>query len=192
MRLVTVLILMAVAGAAAGATFLYSGLADVAATSPHWAVTEWILSSTMERAVERHAEKVQVPGFLDDRARVRGGAAAYQDMCAVCHGAPGVEPEVIAAGLNPRPPDLSERAEEWSAAELFWITKHGIRMTGMPAFGPTHSDEELWEVVALVGRLPRLSRGEYRGLVASHAARESGHSHAAEHASGHSHAPHHP
>ncbi len=182
MRVVIVLIAMAVAAAA---TFIYSGLADVAATSPHWAVTEWILSTTMERAVERRAADLEPPGFLDEEARVEAGADAYEEMCAACHGAPGVDPAVLADGLNPPPPELAKEAEEWSAAELFWITKHGIRMTGMPAFGPTHSDEELWEVVALVRRLPRLSPGEYRRLVAPPAAGENGP--ASVHGSGHKH-----
>lgn len=171
MRIVIVLIAIA---AVAGATFIYSGSADVAATSPHWSVTAWVLSTAMQQAVERRAADIEPPSFLDEEARVRSGANAYQDMCATCHGAPGVEPGVVAAGLNPPPPELAKEAETWSAAELFWITKHGIRMTGMPAFGPTHSEEELWELVALVRRLPRLSPAEYGGLVTVNATGESG------------------
>ena len=165
MRLLAALCLLGLAAAGAGLGFVYSGRADVAATSPHWAVTEWLLSTTMERAVRHRAREIEPPGFLDDAARVRAGAVAYDGMCAPCHGAPGAEPGVMARGLEPKPPELVEEADDWSAAELFWITRNGVRMTGMPAFGPTHGDEELWEVVALVRRLPALSPAEYRALV---------------------------
>ncbi|MDX1650197.1 MAG: cytochrome c, partial [Myxococcota bacterium] len=80
----------------------------------------------------------------------------------------------------PEPPELAEEAAEWGDTELFWITKHGVRMTGMPAFGPTHADRELWDVVALVRRLPELSAGEYAALVEE--AGEDGHAH--EHGDG--------
>jgi mono/diheme cytochrome c family protein len=50
---------------------------------------------------------------------------------------------------------------EWSDAELFWIVKNGIKMTGMPAFGPTHGDEDLWAIVAIMKELPELSEEAY-------------------------------
>jgi mono/diheme cytochrome c family protein len=151
---------------------VYSGLADVAATSPHWAVTRWVLATTMRKSVERQAAGIVVPMALDDDEHVGAGAVEYEEMCASCHGAPGVEPGVVGKGLNPEPPDLADEANEWSAAEIFWITKHGVRMTGMPAFGPTHSDEEIWDVVALVKRLPPMSPAEYRALLAARPQRE--------------------
>lgn len=158
------------------------GLPDVAATTPHWPVTRWVLSTTMENAVRRRAEDLVVPEDLDDTARIRAGAAAYDAMCVGCHGAPGVEPGILAEGLLPRPPELAEEAEEWDVAELFWITKHGVRMTGMPAFGPTHDDDELWEVAAFLGRLPGLSVSGYRSLVES--AGDGRHGHGGEDRSG--------
>jgi mono/diheme cytochrome c family protein len=160
---------------------VYSGLADVAATSPHWALTRFLLSTAMERAVKRHAAGIAVPESLDLEERVRAGAVAYDAMCASCHGAPGAEPDVVGKGLSPEPPDLAAEADEWSAAEVFWITEHGIRMTGMPAFGPTHSDEEIWELVALVKRLPRLSPAEYRALLAPRPGNDQGHRHSHGH-----------
>ncbi len=164
MRLLSAAPLLGLAAAVAGFAFIYSGRVDVAATSPHWAVTEWLFSTAMERAVRRQARAIEVPEYLDDAMRVRAGAAAYDAMCVSCHGAPGVDRGAVAEGLEPEPPELVDEAGEWSAAELFWITKHGVRMTGMPGFGPTHSDVELWEVVAFVERLPRMSAAEYRSL----------------------------
>jgi mono/diheme cytochrome c family protein len=178
MKLILGVLVVAVAVLGGGLVLVYSGLADVAATTPHWAATEWVLSTAMERAVRRRARGIEPPPFLEDEARVRAGAVAYDDMCAACHGRPGEEAGVIARGLNPEPPELAEEAEEWSPGELFWITRHGVRMTGMPAFGPTHGDDELWEVVALVKRLPRLSPEQYRELVGSRSGAEPAPSHA--------------
>jgi len=85
-------------------------------------------------------------------------------MCVGCHGAPGVSPSVVGEGLNPEPPDLSEVAAHMTPAEFFWITQNGIKMTGMPAFGPTHSDEELWGIVAIMQKLPELSAEDYKAM----------------------------
>jgi hypothetical protein len=185
MRVALIVLLMVLAGIAGGLAFMYSGLADVAATSEHWALTRWVLSTTMENAVRRNSEAIKPPGFLDEEARVRAGADDYHDMCAFCHGAPGVKPGVVARGLNPRPPKLAKTAGEWSPAELFWIIKHGVKMTGMPGFGPTHTDDELWETVAFVSKLPHLSAAEYRGMTSlegeGEGGREPEHEHLHEH-----------
>src|SRR2546423_13483863 len=58
-------------------------------------------------------------------------------MCVQCHGAPGRDPGIVGKGLRPPPPVLSEAVRPWDRAELFWIVKNGIKMTGMPASGPT-------------------------------------------------------
>ena len=81
--------------------------------------------------------------------------------CSECHGAPGVEPSGFSQGLIPPPPILSEEVHEWDAAELFWITKHGVKMTGMPAFGHAHTDDEIWAMVAFLQHMPTISSEEY-------------------------------
>jgi mono/diheme cytochrome c family protein len=164
MKVVMIALVLILAAIAGGLAFMYSGLADVAATSQHWALTRWVLSTTMENAVRRDSEAIKPPAFLDQEARIRGGADHYHDMCVFCHGAPGVKPGAVAGALNPRPPELTKTAGEWKPAELFWITKHGVKMTGMPGFGPTHTDEELWQIVAFVKKLPDMSAAEYRGM----------------------------
>lgn len=183
MRLLTILVVLGALGAGGGLAAICLGLPDVAATTPHWKLTEWVLSTTMEKAVERRAAGIPVPGDLSEPARVRAGAGEYDEMCAVCHAAPGVEAASLAEGLLPEPPDLADEIEEWAAAELFWITKHGVRMTGMPGFGPTHDDAELWDIVAFLQRLPELSPTEYRSLVEG-ARGEQEHDHGGDGASG--------
>ena len=66
--------------------------------------------------------------------------------------------------MTPPPPNLAKRVPLWRRAELLWITKNGIRMTGMPGAGPTHTDEELWSVVAFLEQLPKLSPAAFKAL----------------------------
>jgi mono/diheme cytochrome c family protein len=68
-------------------------------------------------------------------------------------------------GLNPGPPDLKEAAGELQPSVLFWIVKNGIKMTGMPAFAPTHNDESIWKIVAFLQHLPKISEEEYGAMV---------------------------
>jgi len=70
----------------------------------------------------------------------------------------------IAQGLYPQPPDLAVTARAYSDGEPFWILKHGIKMTGMPAWAD-HSDEELWATVAFLRKLPGMTQEEYAKLV---------------------------
>ena len=92
----------------------------------------------------------------------------YKEMCELCHGGPGKEPSEVGKGLRPQPPSLVKAAPELRDTEIFWVVKHGIRMTGMPAFGLTHPDAELWEVVALVRSLPSTSPREYDKTARTH------------------------
>ena len=72
------------------------------------------------------------------------GAGEYAEMCSGCHLAPGMKRTEISQGLYPRAPEL-RRKTDLTPAEQFWIVKHGVKMTGMPAWGVTHDDELLWE-----------------------------------------------
>jgi mono/diheme cytochrome c family protein len=148
---------------------VFSGMVDVAASSSHPELVRRLLRTTMERSVVRRASDIVPPETLSDPRRIERGFAAYEDMCVVCHAAPGATPSVIARGLDPEPPSLSEAARRWSDAELFWIVEHGIRMTGMPSFGATHETHELWDVVAFLRQLQTLSEQQYDALRAARA-----------------------
>jgi len=156
----------------AGVSFAYSGLLDVSASSPHSAITSWYMSTTARASIKRHAVDVVVPDVADDQL-VLAGINDYESMCIGCHGAPGQRPGPIGQGLNPRAPDLAKSAHRMSAAEMFWVTKHGIRMTGMPAWGVTHDDDAIWPVVAFMARLPDLDAPGYKQLLAN----ATGHGH---------------
>jgi|MDTG01.2.fsa_nt_gb mono/diheme cytochrome c family protein len=113
--------------------FAYSGIYDVSASSAHSAPVRWLLHTTYHASMARRAEAVTVPDLTAERLRL-AGAGDFDAMCAICHGAPGREPGALGQGLNPAAPDLAESARHLTDAELFWETKHGIRMTGMPAW----------------------------------------------------------
>ena len=147
--------------------FIISGCYDVAASKPDAGLIAWALDTTRERSVHRSVDslegKVQVPN-LDDAERVRTGLAHYDEMCVTCHGAPGVKASEVGQGLNPFPPELARRRHT-EAVEDFWIVKNGIKMSGMPSFGVTHTDDQIWAIVALLKRLPKLSPEEYQAMV---------------------------
>ncbi len=146
-----------------GLGLLYAGVYNVSANYSDNAAAAWFLSTAMDSSVRRHARGIKAPP-LNDPAMIRAGLAHYRDMCAQCHGAPGVPVGELGKGLNPKPPRLTDAAEEWKPNELFWVTKHGVRMTGMPAWGVTHSDKIIWDIVAFMEKMPSMSPAEYRAL----------------------------
>lgn len=156
LTLLTVLVLV-VGG---GLWTLATGAYDVAATEEHWAITEWALGTLQHRSVAARAGDLSVP-LPEDDAALDHGFEHFHAMCVECHGAPGFDRGDSGQGLNPTPPRLEEEAHEWTDAELFWITKHGIRLAGMPAFGPTHTDEEIAQLVAFIRALETMTEEEY-------------------------------
>lgn len=164
MRFIGALIFWLVLFILAGAIFAWSGVYDVGADAQHWSLTRHLIGVVREHSIEKRAADIAVPK-LDDPALIALGAQHYSEMCTGCHLAPGVEDSDIRHGLNPRPPNLTRFAPD--PAEAFWVIKHGIRMTGMPAWGPTHDDHKLWALVAYLQQQPKLSAEQYRKLVAS-------------------------
>lgn len=158
MRILTIVVVL---GVLAGLGIVYLGVYNVAASDPHSAFTQWLFQTTMENSVKRRAQNIMVPE-LGDSERIDASVSNYEEMCAQCHSPPEEPITDLAKGLNPKPPDLAESARHLSAAEIFWIVKNGIKMTGMPAWGPTHSDQDLWSVVAFVRKLPDMTPAEYQ------------------------------
>lgn len=132
---------------AGAALVVSSGRVEVAADARHHGLAEWLLETARDRSVKRLAASVAVPD-LSDPLRLPRGERFYRQHCALCHGLSGERRSVVAEGLNPPPPDLSGGIPARDAAKTWWITRHGIRMTGMPAFGETLSEEETWDLVA--------------------------------------------
>jgi mono/diheme cytochrome c family protein len=144
-----------------------------------------------DRSIAVRAKDVQVPP-LGDQTLVASGAEDYAAMCAACHLAPGVERSEIRVGLYPQPPDLTKHIGA-TPAEQFWVVKHGIKMSAMPAWGKTHDDQSIWGIVAFLQKLPGLTPEQYRTLVGpqyDHDHADHHHAGAVEsgdHATGHGH-----
>lgn len=143
-----------------------SGIMPITASSGHWPITEWFLHFSMRRSVATHALLVpSPPPDLDQTRRVLAGAGHFETGCRPCHGAPGDALPPIPRAMTPHPPALSERVPTWNARQLFYIVKHGVKFTGMPAWPSLVREDEVWSMVAFLRRLPALSEAEYDGIV---------------------------
>lgn len=164
MRFIGAFILWIIIFAIAAAVWIWSGTYDIGQDSPHWGVTRSVIATFRDHSTEHHAQGIQVPN-LDDPKMIAAGAQHYAENCAMCHLAPGMPDSEIRHGLYPKPPNLTRFAPD--PAEAFWIIKHGIKFTGMPAWGPTHSDAMIWDMVAFLQKQPRMSEAEFRKLTAN-------------------------
>lgn len=151
--------------------YIYSGVYPMGADVPHNAPTHWALETLRERSVARASKDIEVPP-LDDPGLLLSGGPDYNEMCASCHLKPGKQQSDMSLGLYPSPPNLAahEDHEHGDALQAsrrqFWIIKHGIKASGMPAWGPTHKDRRIWAMVAFIQKLPELTPGQYQILTA--------------------------
>ena len=176
MKTVQKVILSLIVLVLAAIAFVWSGMYDISATTPHWGITSHIIEIVRERSIDVRSNKIQVPN-LNDAKYLKSAISHYHGMCRLCHGAPGYDPEEFAEGFYPAPPSMTsgEIQEEMGSAEIYWIAKNGIKLTGMPAFGPTHSEEQLWGMVALAEKLSSLNADGYRKLLENTDAHEHSH-----------------
>jgi mono/diheme cytochrome c family protein len=160
-----VLTLLAAAGlGAAGGFALYrSGLYNIGATTQHLQAVYSLLEGGMRYSVQRHARTVAEPR-LGEPAQVLRGAGLYGEHCAQCHGGPGSAPAPHGMSMQPVPGPLVDASGRWKPRELYWITRHGIKMSGMPAWEVRLSEADTWAVVAFLTRLPGLDAGAYREM----------------------------
>ena len=167
MRTFFILAGLGVAAVLGGACFVYAGIYNPAATVQHTAPVYWLLNVAMRQAVQRHASEIRVPP-LNDRPLLARGGQLYRAHCVQCHGAPGVAPDAFALGMTPLPANLALTARAWKdPAELYWVVRYGIKMSGMPAWEFRLVDADLWAVTGFVDMLPQLSPGDYQAAVAT-------------------------
>jgi mono/diheme cytochrome c family protein len=158
----TMLILI-ILGAFSAMGFVYLGVYNISAVDQHTSPVYKLLEYAMRKSVQLRTASIEVPA-LNSEQRIANGTALYRAHCVQCHGAPGVAPEPFSLGLLPAPANMVAAAREWQPAELYWIVRHGIKMSGMPAWEHRLSDEEIWDVVAFVGRMPGMTVAEYKEL----------------------------
>ncbi len=138
----------------------HAAVYDTTATSQHLQPCTrcWNWACAIRCATTR--SEVAVPP-LGAPQQVQRGAAVYAAHCAQCHGGPGSAQAKIGQSMQPLPGPLVDASARWQPRELYWITKHGIKMSGMPAWQFHLSDADLWAVVSFMGVLPTLSARDY-------------------------------
>lgn len=165
MRFFYALLVWLAIGAVGGFAYAFSGLYPVGADVPHWKVTEHVIAWARNHAIDHRTVGITPPP-LDDPALVEQGARHYAKMCVGCHMAPGVtRSSGLRQGLYPRPPDLTRFAPTPDYA--YWVIKHGLKMTAMPAWGRTLSDPDIWAMVAFLQKQPKMSAAEFKALTSA-------------------------
>ncbi len=177
MKIIKILLLLGLIVLALGLGFIYSGLYPIGADNRHNDVTYWLLETMREKSIARSSRDIDVPDLSSPDLLLAGGAD-YNDMCSGCHLQPGVSESDLSIGLYPSPPNLasaldehghehsSEVSSDDAARRNFWIIKHGVMASGMPAWGPTHSDERIWAMTAFLNKLPELTPEQYQIITA--------------------------
>ena len=158
---ITIVVLLALT---VGLFTVYTGSYNVAATWDHPPLVRWGLDTAMENSVAAQALEVEPPAEFS-QAAITAGATRYKAMCQHCHGGPGVAKADWAMGMLPQPPHLPDVIPRWQPREVFWLVKHGLRLSGMPALGPSHDDAAIWDITAFVMELPGMTAQDYASTV---------------------------
>jgi len=162
-HLITIAVTLGVLAIGAGA-FAWSGLYNIGADDHHTRPVFAFLQTLRNRSIHLRSEALTVPN-LDDPQLILNGAGQYAAMCTGCHLSPGVDDTELRAGMYPQPPDLSKVHVD--PKEAFWVIKHGIKMSAMPAWGMAgHDDPTIWSMVAFLEKLPGMTQAEYKAIVA--------------------------
>lgn len=146
-----------------GLLFVAAGLMPIAASEGHWDITRAFLQFTMRSSVRTSTLGLQAPP-LDDPALVLKGAGHYAAGCMPCHGGPGIPADLVVRHMTPRPPYLPHGTGTLRDEELFWIVRHGIKYTAMPAWPAQAREDEVWAMVAFLRELPGMAPAEFRRL----------------------------
>jgi mono/diheme cytochrome c family protein len=159
---ISLTVVVAVIAAGLG-IFVYSGIYNIGADDHHSRFVFAALQTLRDRSIEFRSAQLSVPN-LDDQELILKGAGQYAAMCTECHLAPGIEDSEVRVGMYPQPPNLSQGRIDPRTA--FWVIKHGIKMSAMPAWGSSHDDPTIWSMVAFLRKLPEMSPEQYKSIVA--------------------------
>ncbi len=124
-------------------------------------ILDWWGDTNLDKTLDRRAPKTKIPSTANSSE----GFEHYKSTCLHCHGAPDAPRESWANYMLPMPPHLQEEdTQQMPDGQLFYIIGNGIRMTGMPAFSPTHSQKDIWNMVAFVRELDKLTEDQKQQL----------------------------
>ena len=141
--------------AAGGWWCLKQGYIDFAADQKPSSTEEKIAMDAVDASTDRRAPDAKNP-LAPTEANIAAGAQLYLDHCAGCHGVPSNPDSQFGRSFNPPVPEFFKDAPDMSESQNFYIIQHGIRWTGMPAWGQTLSDTQIWEIVKFLGNVEKL------------------------------------
>jgi thiosulfate dehydrogenase len=156
--------ILAVVLLAVGAYWYFGfGLAPVATASQPMPFEKFLANRALHAVIRKSADR---PSPVEaTEANLKNGASTYRMQCAVCHGVPGVPIDQIAKGMFPKPPQLfdGKGVTDDPVGETYWKVENGIRLSGMPAFKGSLTEDEIWQVSLLLAnadKLPETVRSE--------------------------------
>jgi thiosulfate dehydrogenase len=152
---VVVTILVALAGAY---TLLHSGLIPANADAKAGGLELWAAGTSLDATLRRQAPREVNPVPLTS-ANLVAGITLYGEHCAICHGTATGDSSAspVAKGLYPAPPQLAtDGVEDDPEGVSYWKIKHGIRLTGMPAWGPDLNDRQIWTLALFLKHMDKL------------------------------------
>lgn|SRR5512139_668209 len=135
-----------------------SGLIPANADATPGRLEIWMARTSLDATLRRDAPKGKNPVALTEQNLIHG-VRLFAQNCAVCHGSAKGDASAspIAKGLYQKPPQMAtEGVEDDPEGVSFWKIKHGIRLTGMPSFGYTLSDREIWTLALFLKHMDKL------------------------------------
>lgn len=154
--LIAGIILAVAATAIAGYVIIRTGImpANADAKPPHFEV--WAAKTSLHATLRRSAPNVTNP-LPETPENLTAGIKLYGQNCAVCHGDASAAPTNVAKGLYQKPPQLAkDGVEDDPDGVTYWKLAHGIRWTGMPAFGRTLNGTQLWQLTLFLKHMDKL------------------------------------
>ena len=136
-------------------TVAHFGLYPIGADNPPSALESSLAMRAMDEYADKHKPDMENPTALT-AANLTEGATEYEEHCAFCHGGAKAKISPMRDRFNPPVPQLVNRIPEDEDAWVFWVTKHGARMTAMPAWDGILSDDEIWKIVAFIKHSDKL------------------------------------
>ena len=125
------------------------GLYPIGADNPPSGLERALAGRAMDVYADKHKPAGDNPVTLTP-AVLTAGATEYEEHCAFCHGGAKAKTSPMQDKFSPPVPQLVSRVPHDEDAWLFWVTKHGVRMTGMPAWDGVLSDDDIWKIVAFI------------------------------------------
>jgi mono/diheme cytochrome c family protein len=140
----------------AGLLILKLGLVPINADEAPSNLEKKLFTFAVRASVARHSSEQAGIGTSTDDHHLETGAEIYKTMCAQCHGQLNGRASLLGRSFYPPAPQLPGHSTTYTEPELFWIVKHGIRNTSMPAWRNLLSDDDIRQVVVLLKRLDSL------------------------------------